>query len=300
MASQTVLSLHSKNRACTFLAFLLVSLSVLLFSCRTTDSLKAPDSKTLSGTDQPLDFSDFMPLWNQEIPDTVWSLHYSDPELPLIFHAFKVKLSNSSISLHSFPENSIQTARHETTTCEVFSKNKNLFLAFNTSPFTARGITRSRDKTIMGLTITEGRILNPPESRYACISFSKSPDGSFIPDISRTQTIPSALPDYTHGGFFQILKDSKPAEFIQNRDTRLALGITADKSLIILAVEGENKRHSKGLSYGECASLLLKLGAVDALQMDGGGSTQLYFNHKNVLSYRIKRKVPALLGFSLK
>jgi exopolysaccharide biosynthesis protein len=56
---------------------------------------------------------------------------------------------------------------------------------------------------------------------------------------------------------------------------RTALGIDRDGRYIIAVVDGRQKFHSTGLTLTEMAYTMQKLGAVDALNLDGGGSTVL-------------------------
>ena len=55
---------------------------------------------------------------------------------------------------------------------------------------------------------------------------------------------------------------------------RTAAGISEDGSLILLVIDGR-QRSSRGASFAELAGILKSLGAVDALNLDGGGSSTL-------------------------
>jgi len=56
---------------------------------------------------------------------------------------------------------------------------------------------------------------------------------------------------------------------------RTAFGIDKAGRYIILVVDGRQKYHSTGLTLTELAYTMQKLGAVDALNLDGGGSTAM-------------------------
>lgn len=58
---------------------------------------------------------------------------------------------------------------------------------------------------------------------------------------------------------------------------RTAAGITADQKLLLVTVDGRNTGHSLGMTTSELANLLIGFGAVDAINLDGGGSTTLAF-----------------------
>ncbi len=65
---------------------------------------------------------------------------------------------------------------------------------------------------------------------------------------------------------------------IQSVDTHLeprtAIGVTkSGKRLFILVGDGRRKEYSNGLSYADMAHIFKKLGAYDAVNLDGGGSS---------------------------
>ncbi len=56
---------------------------------------------------------------------------------------------------------------------------------------------------------------------------------------------------------------------------RTAAGVTADGRLLVMTVDGRQPGFSEGVYLDELAALLLEEGAVDAVNLDGGGSTTL-------------------------
>lgn len=56
---------------------------------------------------------------------------------------------------------------------------------------------------------------------------------------------------------------------------RTAIGLTADGRVLLVTVDGRQPGWSDGLDIDSLGQLLLSLGAVDALNMDGGGSATL-------------------------
>ncbi len=65
-------------------------------------------------------------------------------------------------------------------------------------------------------------------------------------------------------------------DFIRTKHPRSALAVTADKRLLLVTVDGRSEGHATGMSITELAHLLKMIGARDALNLDGGGSTMLY------------------------
>lgn len=58
-----------------------------------------------------------------------------------------------------------------------------------------------------------------------------------------------------------------------SRHARTAFGLTKDKKLILVAVDGRQNSISRGVTLTELAEIMLRYGAEDAVNMDGGGST---------------------------
>lgn len=60
-----------------------------------------------------------------------------------------------------------------------------------------------------------------------------------------------------------------------HREPRSAAGITQNGKLLLVTVDGRQKGVSVGMTLSELAYLMQKLGAVDAMNLDGGSSTQM-------------------------
>jgi hypothetical protein len=63
--------------------------------------------------------------------------------------------------------------------------------------------------------------------------------------------------------------------FTDRRHPRTAIGRLADGRILLLVVGGRQPYHSLGMTLVELAMLMRRLGATDALNLDGGGSTTL-------------------------
>ena len=68
---------------------------------------------------------------------------------------------------------------------------------------------------------------------------------------------------------------------IGGRNPRTAIGYTANNNLIIVTVDGREKS-SIGMTLFELASFMKSIGCVNAMNLDGGGSTVLYVNGRVV------------------
>lgn len=63
--------------------------------------------------------------------------------------------------------------------------------------------------------------------------------------------------------------------FNDNRHPRTAIALTGDGKLLLFVVDGRNKS-SQGMNLHELSSVLRWLGAKEAMNLDGGGSSTLY------------------------
>lgn len=78
---------------------------------------------------------------------------------------------------------------------------------------------------------------------------------------------------------------------------RTAIGYTADHKLIMMVIEGRNKGVAEGAVFPQMAKIFTDLHCVEAMNMDGGGSSALFVNGKNTIrtSDGSQRPVPAVL-----
>lgn len=83
---------------------------------------------------------------------------------------------------------------------------------------------------------------------------------------------------------------------INDKHPRTAMGYTKDNQLIILVVEGRNP-DAGGASLVQLATIMKDLGCVEALNLDGGGSSCMLVNGKETIKPSDKagqRSVPAV------
>lgn len=77
--------------------------------------------------------------------------------------------------------------------------------------------------------------------------------------------------------FIDNVAESRNKAFVNDMHPRSAVGTTADGKLLIVAVDGRQPGISKGISLPDLAALMKKYGAVNAINLDGGGSTTLSY-----------------------
>lgn len=79
-----------------------------------------------------------------------------------------------------------------------------------------------------------------------------------------------------------------------NRDPRTAVGYTADNHVIMIVADGR-LLSSQGVGLPELAQIMIDLGCVEAMNLDGGGSTQMAVGDQLVNTPSESRAVPTIL-----
>ena len=108
-------------------------------------------------------------------------------------------------------------------------------------------------------------------------------------------------------GFYMIVKNGQRVGPGLNADSNVApktaVGVKADGSVVIVTVDGRNYPISSSIGDYDLATIMLDLGCVDVLNLDGGGSTtylakyegERALNLKNNPSDAVERKVSSCL-----
>lgn len=96
------------------------------------------------------------------------------------------------------------------------------------------------------------------------------------------QGVVSGKPDLIRGG--TISSSQHGTDFCTTRHPRTALGLSQDgKTLYLVVVDGRSTA-SVGASCAELATLLKGLGAYEAINLDGGGSSAMYVRGQGVVN----------------
>ncbi len=122
---------------------------------------------------------------------------------------------------------------------------------------------------------------------------------SFLPQILLSgimDALPYAgkkyVPEDAVAGVPQLIKNGKiditweqekaSKAFVETRHPRTAVAKLKDGKFLMMTVDGRRPGVSVGMSLQELAEYLFSLGAMDAMNLDGGGSTTMYLDGKVV------------------
>jgi len=137
-----------------------------------------------------------------------------------------------------------------------------------------RGDTRIRPGTMVVSAVTNVAAKLTPIRRGDRIVFTTQLE----PDLA-------GVPQAIGAGPILLLGGQPPARGLDRKNLapRTVIGFNATH-LFLVVVDGRQPRLSVGMSHGELADLMQRLGCTDALNMDGGGSSTLWLDGKVVNS----------------
>ena len=136
----------------------------------------------------------------------------------------------------------------------------------------------SGDYSPCGLAVKEGEFISNDTAGRGYVGFTY--DGKCIID-----TIDYATSGYEFrtavGGRQVLLKNGMPSdvgtddEFSLTAHPRTMVGVKEDGKVLLVVVDGRRSSYSNGAPLKRCAKIMFDLGAVSALNLDGGGSSTM-------------------------
>jgi len=102
--------------------------------------------------------------------------------------------------------------------------------------------------------------------------------------FKKTEDITNGVPQLIKNGKIEITWEQEKAAkaFVENKHPRTAVAKLNDGKFLMVTVDGRQPETSVGMDLQELAEFLLELGAVDAMNLDGGGSTTMFLDGKVV------------------
>ena len=201
----------------------------------------------------------------------------------------------------NFSEDKNETVRETT---RDFLERDGLALAVNGNyytPFGGRTITKPGDANLRGLAVCNGFVESRPEPGFP--SFVVKRDGTLeIRDYAVDEDLSDVY--VAVSGPAIVLKDG--AVIAQdNKEThpRTAIGFSKNRRYAyFMTIDGRRPEHSVGATLEQVGEALLKVGAFQGLNLDGGGSTTMVARDKDgsstILNWPINAISPDGLRFN--
>jgi len=120
-----------------------------------------------------------------------------------------------------------------------------------------------------------------------------------LPAAWKVQTAVGGGPVLVQNGQIRIANNEElkfAGKAIADKHPRTAMGYTANGELIVLVAEGRFPGRAEGLTLTQTAQLLQEIGCVEALNLDGGGSSCMLINGKETIKPSDKEGQRAVPG----
>ena len=226
-------------------------------------------------------------------------------DIPLIATIAKIELKTQSLKIINTEKTRFnKTGFVLAETTMNFAKRHDTNLAINANFFTFKCSFLDALYKPLGLYITEGNVLSNAHPDFAHIVFSSNSFPLILSEpINEEASFMCAI-----AGFNQVLKNGRILITGKSKkmDSRTLIGINERKDiLIILCIDGERKKISEGATLMYATKIMQRLGAYEAIELDGGGSSTLIakidgMQHQLVPSSKRQfRKVATNLGFKI-
>lgn len=130
------------------------------------------------------------------------------------------------------------------------------------------------DGTPQGIYYRDGVCLKATMSDKVCTFFAITKDkkgiiGSYDDYESNKNLIQEAV-----GGRVRLMTNGNVLpQTVETLEPRTAIGVTNDNVVYVLVADGRNFWYSNGMRYAEMGAVMKALGAKDAINLDGGGSS---------------------------
>lgn len=137
----------------------------------------------------------------------------------------------------------------------------------------------------IGMTIVDGEISYAAEGvSYPFVGF----DGNYVLHTGRMTPAQAREKDIRFGCCFGpvLVSNGEPTSsniLLSGVNPRTAIGQRADGAVLLLVIDGRQAR-SLGATYEDLSGIMLRYGAMNACNLDGGSSSNLWFNGEYISS----------------
>jgi exopolysaccharide biosynthesis protein len=193
----------------------------------------------------------------------------------------RIDLKAPGVSFIATPQSGPLNTTAET--ISQFAVDQRVRLAINANFFAPCCNAAAEPKTVIGLLVSRGNVVSPPMSdplqSEAVLAISRDNHAIIAqaPDVHLNNVFTAIA------GSAIIVKDGEDVSATSpnegdptNPNPRTVAGLSADGRFLYLAViDGRVSGYSTGTTNAQSAALLLALGCYSALNLDGGGSSEM-------------------------
>ncbi|HXG70205.1 MAG TPA: phosphodiester glycosidase family protein [Gemmatimonadaceae bacterium] len=144
---------------------------------------------------------------------------------------------------------------------------------------TARAVVQGVDTSASGVAIPLDGVVLAGKGRGAAYLRANVAAGDTISWVMRFPNVETPITEMIAGDPHLLRAGNSLAPFAgtvaADRHPRTAIAVTSDRKALLITVDGRQPGYSVGMTLVELTGLLSRLGANEALNLDGGGSTTM-------------------------
>jgi hypothetical protein len=216
---------------------------------------------------------------------------------PMVIHIVSIDLRTEGISAFVTPGDPDRALPLDARTTSQFLDEFSVQIAINGDGFTPWSTNPlapypkpGEPVDPLGLAISDGVTYSEPFDNVPTLYFARSGKVEF-------NDAPANIAHAISGMEMIVLSGKTVNDLDGEIEPRTAIGLNrANRTLILLIIDGRQPGTSEGATLGELAEILLEYGAHNAMNMDGGGSSTLVIEGENgqpvILNSPIDGNVP--------
>jgi exopolysaccharide biosynthesis protein len=205
----------------------------------------------------------------------------------------RIDLNAPGIGFYTTPHSGSLETMSQTTS--QFLGSSGTQVAINAAFFSPCGCstTSSDAKNLSGLAISNGSVVSPGEAGFASLLLTQGNLATLV-DGSANLSTDGVFTAISGGGFVlkngtNVVNASLPGDPL-NPNPRSILGLSQDAEyMYLVAIDGRRADWSAGVTQSEEAAFMFYLGAFNAINLDGGGSTALVVEGADGLPQELNR-----------
>jgi hypothetical protein len=198
------------------------------------------------------------------------SFQLKEPRL-IRAEVLKIDLAAKGLQFLTTPDNGARDGETDAITTSTFLTTEKCQAAINAAPFDKVYATPGGPENVQGLMRRNNQTISPPDGQ-PCLAITASLTASIHHDDHGAPESATTVVS----GFAVILRDGTITGKDSKLHPRTGAGVSADgKTLWLITIDGRQSKWSGGATTPEMAAWLQSLGADDAINLDGGGTTTM-------------------------
>lgn len=229
----------------------------------------------------------------KKICDGIEHTNFKIEEPLLNVNVLRIDATNPNLTFHTTPRSKNWVADENETDRRTLPDSvveENMIVAVNANfyqPFNAHTRVSRGPADNKGLVVSNGVLVSPTLDGFA--SFIQNKDRTVEirtvrkgDSLDNIQTAVSGHNTVLKNGKCPLINLVESQPYLKDRHPRTVVGISKDKKFVyFVTIDGRQPEFSVGTSILESAEIMQQLGAYDALNLDGGGSTTMVYRDES-------------------